>query len=79
MCNIPELSTILFNCALDKVFPALCKNSSVVHSRVGVIRGGLSGAGVNSMVKLVLEPRLSNSPFGFVRVESLRSAVVEDL
>lgn len=81
LCNVPVPSTNLFNCALDNTFPALSKNSSVVHSRVGVtICGGLSGAGANSMVKLVLEPRLSNNPFAFIRIASgLRSGVARDL
>jgi len=81
LCNIAGLLIAFFNCALDNTFPALNKNSSAVHSRVGVtICGGLSGTCANSMVKLVLEPRRSNKPFAFIRIGSgLRSGVAMDI
>lgn len=42
--------------------------------------GGLSGAGANPIVKLVLEPRRSINFFGFIRIGSgLRSGVARDI
>jgi hypothetical protein len=70
--------TTFLSWLLLSTFPVLRRNSSTVHSRVGVtVWGGLSGAaGARSMVRLALEPRRSRRPLGARRrPSSLRSGV----
>ena len=77
LCSDIGFPTAFLSSALVSTFLVLSRNSSLLHSCVGVTGwGGLSGAGVRSMVKLALEPRRSSRPLAARRSGSgLRSGV----